>query len=349
MFGERERRHAMRVCTAIAGPDHAEDLAQETLLEAWRHRDKLTDPVGADRWLAAIARNVCRRHARRRGREAALLAALRPQAEAYEADLDRDELVELLDRALAALRPAERDVLVRHYVDQMPHREIAAAMGISADAVSMRISRGRLSMRRLLQPELEQPVWRSTALWCPGCGDRRLRLRRTEKVIVFRCDGCDTASGAVSAEYALSNPVFAGQLGSLVRPSAIVARAAAWTYDYYAAGAGANRCTRCAAPVRLQTFQRIEIDERAPERRGLYADCGRCGEEVCSSLGGIALAQPAVRALRRRQARLRPAPVRRTDHGGVPALQVRYEAVGVPDGVDVVFERDTLRVLSVNG
>src|SRR3712207_7136587 len=47
-------------------PDAAEDLAQETLLEAWRHADKLHDPTGTVPWLWAIARNVCLRHARDR-------------------------------------------------------------------------------------------------------------------------------------------------------------------------------------------------------------------------------------------------------------------------------------------
>lgn len=345
MFGERERRHAVRVCAAIAGPDQAEDLAQETMLEAWRHRDKVTDPAGAHHWVAAIARNICRRHARRQVREAALLAALQPASEAYAQELDRDERADALDRALSALPAGERDVLLRHYVEQTPHRDIAASLGISADAVSMRISRARRSMRQLLQTELEQPVWRSTGIWCPGCGERRLLLLRDNRTITFRCDGCDVGSGATSAEYALSNPVFAGQLAPLTRPTAIVARAAVWTHGYYAGGTGPGRCTRCAAPVRIELFHRTEFADSRPEHQGLYADCGRCGQAVCSSLGALALAQPAVRTLRRHRPRLRPGPVRRTRD----TVQVRYEAVDAADRVDVVFEPDTLRVLSVNG
>jgi DNA-directed RNA polymerase specialized sigma24 family protein len=78
---DAQRRRLVRLCAGISG-DHgaAEDLAQETLLEAWRNRHKLHDPAGADRWLAAIARNVCRRWASSRGRDVAaaliVLAAL---------------------------------------------------------------------------------------------------------------------------------------------------------------------------------------------------------------------------------------------------------------------------------
>src|SRR5262249_52357573 len=74
-----ERARLVRLCARLSGdPDAAEDLAQETLIEAWRHRQRLHDPQGYTHWLSAIARNVCLRWARRRGREHAHLAHLAP-------------------------------------------------------------------------------------------------------------------------------------------------------------------------------------------------------------------------------------------------------------------------------
>src|SRR5262245_40122961 len=62
LWGEADRRRLVGLCAAVSGDrEAAEDLAQETLLEAWRNAHKLRDPEGVDRWLAAIARNVCRR------------------------------------------------------------------------------------------------------------------------------------------------------------------------------------------------------------------------------------------------------------------------------------------------
>src|SRR5918999_1134752 len=106
LWREPERRRLVRLCASLSGDRNAaEDLAQETLLEAWTNAHKLHDPAGADRWLAAIARNVCLRWARNRGREAAL--AELPDADLGVADLDREleraELVELVDRGLALL------------------------------------------------------------------------------------------------------------------------------------------------------------------------------------------------------------------------------------------------------
>src|SRR6266567_3288194 len=57
-----ERARLVRLCTTITGNgDVAEDLAQETLLEAWRHLHELRDPERRAQWLSGIARNVCLR------------------------------------------------------------------------------------------------------------------------------------------------------------------------------------------------------------------------------------------------------------------------------------------------
>src|ERR1700730_8280483 len=43
------------------GPDEAEDVVQETYLEAWRHLEKL-QPERLSAWLDGICRNICKRH-----------------------------------------------------------------------------------------------------------------------------------------------------------------------------------------------------------------------------------------------------------------------------------------------
>jgi predicted RNA polymerase sigma factor len=60
-----EHARLVRLCAYLTGDrDAADDLAQETLIKAWRHRHKLTDPDGPSAGLNAIARNVvCVGHA----------------------------------------------------------------------------------------------------------------------------------------------------------------------------------------------------------------------------------------------------------------------------------------------
>ena len=66
--GQRDR--LARFCARLTGnPAVAEDLAQETLFEAWRSREKLRDVAEIAPWLSAIARNVCLRWQRAQMRE----------------------------------------------------------------------------------------------------------------------------------------------------------------------------------------------------------------------------------------------------------------------------------------
>src|SRR5215472_8357154 len=67
-----ERTRLIGLCARLSGDATvAEDLAQETLAEAWRLLAKLRQPEGLASWLNAIARNICLRWARERGRNLA--------------------------------------------------------------------------------------------------------------------------------------------------------------------------------------------------------------------------------------------------------------------------------------
>src|SRR4051812_12452812 len=208
LWSPARRTRLVRLCSLVSGdPSAADDLAQETLLEAWRHQHRLTDPSGADAWLNAIARNVCRRWLRARGGSALPTAddnVLEGASEARDLDtvLEREELVELLDRALGLLPEATRAALVGHYVDELSHAEIADRLGTSADAVSMRVSRGRSRLRYLLETRFADDAlaegwsggdggWRSTRLTCPDCGAGTVTMRHSDAEVAFRCTTCE--------------------------------------------------------------------------------------------------------------------------------------------------------------
>lgn len=335
---ESERRRLVRLCASITGDAAiAEDLAQETLLEAWRHRDRLREPSGADRWLNAIARNVCHRWSRRRGRDSVLVGDLEVDVPAPTDDgLDLGELDEQLERALAHVPGATRDMVVRHFVHESTHAEIAACHGISEEAVSMRISRGRAMLRILLEAGTEAR-WCETRVWCSGCGVSRLQIRRCEDDVAFRCVGCSPTS----ASYDLGNPFFARLVGDLVRPTAILNRTAAWASEYFRGGAGAAHCTRCRRPISVRRH-------REGGRHGLHGVCRACGEEVWSSVLGLALSRPEARAFLAEHPRVRTLPERDLAYGNAKATLVRLEAVLGSAALDVLFARDTLRVLATH-
>jgi ribosomal protein S27E len=159
--------------------------------------------------------------------------------------------------------------------------------------------------------------------------------------VAFRCPACTRSETA--SEFPLGNPVFGRLLRGLVRPTAILRRTAEWAHGYFAAGAGADvTCTRCGHTTRLTRYER-DRDGRASD--GLLAACPNCGEQVCSSVGGLVVSLPEVARLRRDHPRSRSLPQRATDFAGRPAILVRHEDLLGGTGVDVVLDRDTLRVL----
>ena len=105
-------------------PDMADDVVQETMMEAWRHIENLRDPQRFHAWLDGICRNVCRRYQTPDGAlhlheslsnlardnetknaSDASLALPDPFAIDPAEELSRQDLATLLDRAMEHLSP----------------------------------------------------------------------------------------------------------------------------------------------------------------------------------------------------------------------------------------------------
>jgi RNA polymerase sigma-70 factor (ECF subfamily) len=148
-YAELVRLHAASVyavCLAIAGsaPD-AEDLAQEALVAGFTKIHSLRDPDRFGAWIATIAGNLSRNFLRTRANRERLLAM---QADCSTEDPER---FSGLRCALRRLPERHRLPLLLYYFDDRSTASIAATLGISADAVYMRLSRARGELRKLLE------------------------------------------------------------------------------------------------------------------------------------------------------------------------------------------------------
>ncbi|GAB3148211.1 RNA polymerase sigma factor [Amycolatopsis sp. NPDC004378] len=151
---DRHARHIHRYLARRLGAAAADDVLADTFLVAFDKRAKfdLARP-DARPWLYGIATNLVSRHRRAEVRELKLRLAVGPQApEEGHADrvADRVSAQALgadLDRALAALGPRERDVLLLVAAEGLGYQEVAEALAIPVGTVKSRLSRARGRVR----------------------------------------------------------------------------------------------------------------------------------------------------------------------------------------------------------
>jgi len=134
----------------------AEDLVQETFLEAVRSAPSFRGEAALTTWLCAIARHRIARHYRaERRREVADsgLVALSGEAapEPSEGLLDTVERRDEVMAALGRLPVVHKQVLVLKYLDGMSVEEIAGELGRSRVQVQSLLQRARDGLRRHLE------------------------------------------------------------------------------------------------------------------------------------------------------------------------------------------------------
>lgn len=132
----------------------AEDVLQEAFLAAWRAAGAFEGRSAARTWLLTIARNQAWHHRERAARlpvdDAAALPELGEAAgwgsQSPEEGALRSERRALLARALEALAPEDREVLVLRELEELTGEEAAAALGLSLAATKSRLHRARLRL-----------------------------------------------------------------------------------------------------------------------------------------------------------------------------------------------------------
>ncbi len=384
-LSQEERSRLVGLCRTLTGNQVvAEDLAQETLLLAWRRMESLRDPGKRTQWIAGIARNVSLRWLRQQGRDQAHSVLLSPQSDEQstttvedladefnlEIELERKDLVNLLDRALILLPKETRAILLKRYIDESPLGEIAEQMGINASAVAMRLQRGKLALRKVLTDELSEeiaayeqiaasPAWETTSLWCNLCGRHRLLGRRQPErgLLYLKCPVCSPGDEVLSKNESI--PALFGIKS--YRPS--YARLGEWCHIYYRAGLreGVSMCLTCKqmVPVKISPAEEIRellwLNEDRPRwawtqgERLVNIVCPRCESVSCISLEGLVIALPEGRAFLREQQRIRFLPYRHIEFAGRPAIVTAFESLTSGAGFEVISDSETYAALKIIG
>jgi len=132
------------VLRGAVGRDGAEDCFQETFLSALRAYPKLKDGRNLRGWLFTIAHRKAIDHHRARGRRPV------PVAEVGEVAVTDPEPDDEIWQLVAALPPKQRAAVTLRYASDLPHNEIAAALGCSPEAARRSLHEGIKRLRKEL-------------------------------------------------------------------------------------------------------------------------------------------------------------------------------------------------------
>jgi RNA polymerase sigma-70 factor, ECF subfamily len=149
-FGLLVRRHQSRLrgfLRRLTRGDAAlaDDLAQESFLEAWRKIAQLRDRAAFASWLLRIGWSRYLTTARRKVLEP--LDDVDAPAESGDPDAKLD-----LEKAMARLSLPERAALTLCLALEFSHEEAAEMLSLPLGTVKSHIARGREKLRRLLEP-----------------------------------------------------------------------------------------------------------------------------------------------------------------------------------------------------
>jgi RNA polymerase sigma-70 factor (ECF subfamily) len=158
----RHQRPVYNLVVRIVGDRAlAEDLAQEAFIRAFSHLKAFDPRYKFSNWILRIAHNAAIDALRRRGPGLISLDADAdgpPLSQSLVAtdDVDAERLVEradlaeALEGALARLRPEYRRVVVLRYHEELSHEEISTVTGLPVGTVKSYLHRARAEMAGLL-------------------------------------------------------------------------------------------------------------------------------------------------------------------------------------------------------
>jgi RNA polymerase sigma factor (sigma-70 family) len=147
---DRHAGEVLAVLRGAVGRADAEDAFQETFLAALHAYPDLQDDRNLRGWLLTIAHRKAIDHHRGRGRRPLPVAEVEEIVEARAAPFDGPRTDDGVWTAVAGLPPKQRAAVTLRFAGDLPHAEIAAALGCSPEAARRSLHEGLKKLREEL-------------------------------------------------------------------------------------------------------------------------------------------------------------------------------------------------------
>jgi RNA polymerase sigma-70 factor (ECF subfamily) len=152
LVGRYRDRYARYAFHMLGNREDAEEALQDAFTRAYRSLARCEDPDRFGAWLFRILVNRCRTVGARRARRSRTFvadeAALLDASEEHPAE--RSAWSEEIERALARLRPEQREAFLLKYLEELGYDEMSRLTGAGVSALKMRVMRACERLRELL-------------------------------------------------------------------------------------------------------------------------------------------------------------------------------------------------------
>ena len=168
-FRELMRRFQPRIVNVvyryINDPVRAEEIAQEVFVRVYVHRERYRRTARFSTWIFTIALNLTKNEIRHRVRHSRVMSLdaltelgssvgffLRERGKGPDEKVEERELQDIVNKAIVELPPKYRDAVILRDLEGLSYEEVSDILSIPGGTVRSRINRGRLILKKKLEP-----------------------------------------------------------------------------------------------------------------------------------------------------------------------------------------------------
>jgi len=140
----------------VSSQEIAEDITSKVFMKGWEsYQKKASEIENPSAFLYQIARNAVVDHYREKGRSNIVSSEVLPEiADSgddahYKAVLSAD--ISAIKTYITRLKPEHQDLIIWHYLEDMPIAEIAEMVGKPAGTVRVALHRGLKKLKNIIQ------------------------------------------------------------------------------------------------------------------------------------------------------------------------------------------------------